>query len=46
MCTLSLYLSPAGPATTVQVKLIDLGAAADLRVGINYVPNEYLMDPR
>eukprot|EP00884_Botryococcus_braunii_P013258 jgi/Botrbrau1/21933/Bobra.0249s0056.1 len=29
-----------------RVKLIDMGAAADLRVGINYVPNEYLLDPR
>lgn len=29
-----------------RMKLIDLGAAADLRVGINYVPNEYLLDPR
>ena len=28
------------------IKIIDLGAAADLRVGINYVPNEYLLDPR
>jgi len=28
------------------MKLIDLGAAADLRVGINYVPNEFLLDPR
>lgn len=28
------------------IKLIDWGAAADLRVGINYVPNEYLLDPR
>ena len=27
-------------------KMIDLGAAADLRVGINYVPNEFLLDPR
>ncbi len=26
--------------------MIDLGAAADLRVGINYVPNEFLLDPR
>jgi hypothetical protein len=26
--------------------LIDLGAAADLRVGINYQPREYLLDPR
>ncbi len=26
-----------------RVKLIDLGAAADLRIGINYVPSEYLM---
>ena len=29
-----------------RVKFIDLGAGADLRVGINYVPNEYLLDPR
>jgi serine/threonine protein kinase len=29
-----------------RLKMIDLGAAADLRVGINYVPNEYLLDPR
>lgn len=28
------------------IKMIDLGAAADLRIGINYVPNEYLLDPR
>ncbi|KAL4422647.1 hypothetical protein ABPG75_008844 [Micractinium tetrahymenae] len=28
------------------IKLIDFGAAADLRVGINYVPNQYLLDPR
>lgn len=32
--------------TDSKAKLIDLGAAADLRVGINYVPNEYLLDPR
>ena len=29
-----------------RAKLIDLGAAADLRIGINYVPNEFLLDPR
>ena len=29
-----------------RVKLIDLGAAADLRVGVNYSPNLSLMDPR
>eukprot|EP01023_Acetabularia_acetabulum_P009110 TRINITY_DN14028_c0_g1_i1.p1 TRINITY_DN14028_c0_g1~~TRINITY_DN14028_c0_g1_i1.p1 ORF type:complete len:585 (-),score=71.46 TRINITY_DN14028_c0_g1_i1:332-2086(-) len=29
-----------------RMKFIDLGAAADLRVGINYVPNEFLLDPR
>jgi serine/threonine protein kinase len=29
-----------------KIKLIDLGAAADLRVGINYAPSEYLLDPR
>lgn len=28
------------------ILMIDLGAAADLRIGINYVPNEYLLDPR
>lgn len=28
------------------LRMIDLGAAADLRIGINYVPNEYLLDPR
>lgn len=32
--------------TDARAKLIDLGAAADLRVGINYVPNEFLLDPR
>ena len=32
--------------TDNKLKLIDLGAAADLRVGINYVPNEFLLDPR
>eukprot|EP00210_Caulerpa_lentillifera_P006879 g6576.t1 len=30
----------------LQIKFIDLGAAADLRIGINYVPNEFLLDPR
>lgn len=29
-----------------RMKLIDLGAAADLRTGINYVPKEFLLDPR
>ncbi|EFN52381.1 hypothetical protein CHLNCDRAFT_26777 [Chlorella variabilis] len=29
-----------------KIKLIDFGAAADLRIGINYVPNQYLLDPR
>ncbi|PRW20521.1 Serine threonine- kinase chloroplastic [Chlorella sorokiniana] len=28
------------------IKLIDFGAAADLRIGLNYVPNQYLLDPR
>jgi len=27
-------------------KLIDLGAAADLRIGLNYIPDEFLLDPR
>jgi hypothetical protein len=34
------------PAGGARLKVIDLGAAADLRVGINYVPREYLLDPR
>ncbi|KAK3260583.1 hypothetical protein CYMTET_30463 [Cymbomonas tetramitiformis] len=29
-----------------KLKLIDLGAAADLRIGINYIPKEFLLDPR
>ena len=29
-----------------RVKLIDFGAAADLRIGTNYIPNQYLLDPR
>lgn len=33
-------------ARDMKIKFIDLGAGADLRVGINYVPNEYLLDPR
>lgn len=33
-------------AASQRLKLIDFGAAADLRLGINYVPNEYLLDPR
>ena len=31
---------------TWRLKVIDLGAAADLRCGINYAPREYLLDPR
>jgi len=34
------------PTQVGRLKLIDLGAAADLRIGINYAPSEYLMDPR
>lgn len=33
-------------AGTRTFKIIDLGAAADLRVGINYIPKEFLLDPR
>ena len=29
-----------------RLKYIDFGAAADLLVGINYTPDEYLLDPR
>eukprot|EP00899_Mesostigma_viride_P002154 jgi/Mesvir1/1193/Mv17685-RA.1 len=32
--------------STGQLKVIDLGAAADLRYGVNYIPNEFLLDPR
>ena len=28
------------------LKFIDFGAAADLRIGINYLPKEFLLDPR
>jgi serine/threonine protein kinase len=34
------------PSSGGRAKLIDLGAAADLRVGVNYIPNELLLDPR
>ncbi|KAH6831508.1 Serine/Threonine kinase domain protein, partial [Perilla frutescens var. hirtella] len=27
-------------------KIIDLGAAADFKLGINYIPKEFLLDPR
>lgn len=33
-------------AETKSFKIIDLGAAADLRVGINYIPKQFLLDPR
>jgi len=29
-----------------KIKFIDFGAAADLRIGINYLPTEFLLDPR
>jgi hypothetical protein len=29
-----------------KLKLIDLGGAADLRIGINYLPRDFLLDPR
>lgn len=29
-----------------KLKFIDFGAAADLRIGINYLPKEFLLDPR
>lgn len=35
-----------GVPGAARLKIIDLGAAADLRVGINYAPNEFLLDPR
>ena len=34
------------PASASKLKLIDFGAAADLRIGINYLPKEFLLDPR
>ncbi|KAF5933467.1 hypothetical protein HYC85_029638 [Camellia sinensis] len=39
----NIIFSEAGSRT---FKIIDLGAAADLRVGINYIPKEFLLDPR
>ena len=38
--------TPPGGAGEGRTKLIDLGAAADLRVGINFQPDLYLLDPR
>ena len=34
------------PINSTRIKFIDLGGAADLRVGINYTPREILLDPR
>lgn len=34
------------PINSTKIKFIDLGGAADLRVGINYTPREILLDPR
>ncbi|GAB5369886.1 hypothetical protein AAMO2058_001445200 [Amorphochlora amoebiformis] len=39
--TLAYYLNRSGK----QIKLIDLGACADLRRGTNYVPDESILDP-
>jgi hypothetical protein len=33
-------------AVSRKLKLIDLGGAADLRIGINYLPRDFLLDPR
>ncbi|KVI05333.1 hypothetical protein Ccrd_016334 [Cynara cardunculus var. scolymus] len=41
--SMHLLVSKSGSRT---FKIIDLGAAADLRVGINYIPKEFLLDPR
>ena len=41
----NIIISQAGSPKR-RLKLIDMGAAADLRVGINYAPNEFLLDPR
>lgn len=36
----------SAPTNSTRIKFIDLGGAADLRVGINYTPREILLDPR
>lgn len=48
-----IYLFVDGFQSTITIitgartfKIIDLGAATDLRVGINYIPKEFLLDPR
>jgi len=42
----NFVLADADVPGKARLLLIDLGAAADLRVGINYAPREYLLDPR
>lgn len=43
---LVIFLRESVLTETKTFKIIDLGAAADLRVGINYIPKEFLLDPR
>ena len=42
----NLVLARADQPGRAQLLLIDLGAAADLRVGVNYAPRLFLLDPR
>lgn len=41
----NILFAASGGVGTPKIKLIDLGAAADLRVGTNYSPDETVFDP-
>lgn len=42
----NLVLTDDGRPGGARLKFVDFGGAADLRIGLNYAPKEYLMDPR
>lgn len=41
-----MVLTDNGTPGGARLKFVDFGGAADLRIGLNYAPKEYLMDPR